>query len=186
MKEILDVILYDPWPWWVGGPLIGLFAITLVLIEDKQLGISSSYQFLCAKLLPWKNEYLNQNLKSISWQFFFVAGMISGGFFLSILLVDSISVNISPAAESKLRETGLTDFSGIVPPELYGFSLKNVLILLLGGVAIGFGSRYANGCTAGHAITGCALLAPSSLIATSCFFVGGIAATYLILPYLSL
>ena len=181
MNEIVNKIVYEPWPWWVGGPLIGGVAILLVLTTRKQLGISSSYQYICSKVSPFRNDYLRGDTSGFSWQFIFVIGMIVGGLLLSFILGD-VNVDISDETKTSLIKIGLTDLTGFVPSQLFNFSAPSVLVLLLGGVTMGFGARYANGCTAGHAIAGCAQLSPSSLIATVCFFIGGLAATYFIVP----
>jgi len=182
MYQILKNIIFEPWPWWIGGPLIGLFVIALLLLERKQLGISSSYQFVCAKVSPFKLDYF-KNPKKSQWQFWFVSGMVLGGVLLSFLIGD-VNVSVSRDTVATLNEIGVTDLGGYVPVELYNSSSESLLILLIGGLFIGFGARYANGCTAGHAIMGCAQLSVASIIATVCFFTGGIIATYLIIPNL--
>jgi uncharacterized membrane protein YedE/YeeE len=182
MKQIVSDIVFNPWPWWVGGPLIGLFVIALLLLERKQLGISSSYQFICAKVSPFKLDYFKSTKKS-QWQFWFVTGMVLGGLLISLLLEEA-HVSVSTSTVETLNGIGVTDLEGYVPSQLYNTSTGSLVILLIGGLFIGFGARYANGCTAGHAIMGCAQLSVSSIIATVCFFIGGIIATYLIIPNL--
>ena len=94
----------------------------------------------------------------------------------------SYQIDISPATVTVLESYGIQEQAGFVPVELYNFSAKSLVVLLLGGFFIGFGARYANGCTAGHAITGIAQLAPSSIVSTVFFFVGGLIASFLIIP----
>jgi len=183
MKEFFKDIIYEPWPWWVGGPLIGLFVIALVLLERKQLGISSSFQYVCAKISPFKLDYFKDTTKSV-WQFWFVIGLVLGGLFLYNLIPD-YEIGISNETVSTLEKLEISKQNGYVPAEVYNVnSVSNILVLLFGGLMIGFGARYANGCTAGHAIMGCALMSPASIVATACFFVGGLLATYFILPIL--
>jgi len=182
MRELLNKIIYEPWPWWVGGPLIGLFVIALLLIEKKQLGISSSYQYICAKLSPIKIDYFKQPEKS-AWQFWFVVGLIIGGVIIQFS-IPSYHVKISRESLATLQSIGIREQVGFVPTELYQFSSTSLGILAVGGLFIGFGSRYANGCTAGHAIMGCAQASPSSIVATICFFIGGLLATHFIVPFL--
>lgn len=181
MKTLINDIIVEPWPWYIGGPLIGLFVIVLLLLQKKQLGISSSFQYICAGLSPIKLDYFKIDLKTISWQFWFVGGMVLGGVLIFEFL-PTYRVDVSKQTISTLTEIGITNFDGFVPDIIYNSSVKSALILLFGGVLIGFGSRYANGCTAGHAIMGCAQLAPSSIISTVFFFAGGLLATYFILP----
>lgn len=181
MKEVFNKFIYEPWPWWLGGPLIGIFVVVLFLLERKQLGISSSFQYVCSKLSPISLEYFKDTSRS-KWQFWFVIGLVVGGLALN-LIVPTYDINIADETLISLSELGIRSQPGYVPIEVYSFSsYKNILILLMGGLMIGFGARYANGCTAGHAIMGCALMSPGSIIATVCFFVGGLIATYFILP----
>lgn len=182
MKQVINNSIYEPWPWWVGGPLIGLFVIVLLLVERKQLGISSSYQYVCAKVSPIKLAYF-KNPEKASWQFWFSIGLVLGGVLLVQLDVND-QVAISSATISSLNDIGVTDLNGYAPVQLYNFTPFSIGVLGLGGLLVGFGARYANGCTAGHAIMGCAQLSLASILATVCFFVGGLLATYFINPYL--
>lgn len=182
MKDLIHQFIYEPWPWWIGGPLIGLFVISLILIEGKQLGISSSYQYVCAKISPWKLDYFKDPVK-MAWQFWFVIGLMLGGFLLH-LMIPPYQIEIAETSVKTLGSIGISEQVGFAPAELYEFTFKSIVILIAGGITIGFGARYANGCTAGHAIMGCAQLSPASIVSTICFFVGGLFATYFIVPYL--
>ena len=62
------------------------------------------------------------------------------------------------------------------------FSVKGILVLVVGGFMIGFGSRYAGGCTSGHAIMGISSLQWPSLVTVIFFFMGGLLMTHFILP----
>ena len=62
------------------------------------------------------------------------------------------------------------------------FTLKGFSILLIAGILVGFGSRYAGGCTSGHAITGLSNLELPSLISVFGFFIGGLITTWFLLP----
>lgn len=180
MKELLNNIIYEPLPWYVGGPLIGLFVLVLLLVERKQLGISSSYNFICAKLSPVKLDYF-KDITRARWQFYFVIGLVLGG--TLIYFVNPVyEIGISEASLLSLQSLGIEQQKGFVPVELYNLSTSSVFLLLAGGIFLGFGARYANGCTAGHAIMGVSQLAPSSIITTICFFIGGLIATHFILP----
>jgi hypothetical protein len=115
-------------------------------------------------------------------------GVLIGGFITTWMNTDPIHLKISPKTIHDLRELGLTDFSGYIPREIFAWSeiisLKGLSFIILGGFLIGFGTRWADGCTAGHAITGLSLLSPASLIAVIGFFVGGLIATHFIFPFL--
>ena len=180
MNQIVKDIICKPWPWWVGGPLIGLFVILLLVIERKQLGISSSYQYICSRLSPWKLDYFKDPSK-IAWQFYFVIGLVLGGAIL-YSLNPSYEIGISEETVTSLKQIGIEKQKGFAPAEIYNFSATSLIFIGIGGVLLGFGARYAGGCTAGHAIMGCAQLAPSSIITTICFFIGGLFATYFIIP----
>jgi uncharacterized membrane protein YedE/YeeE len=175
-------LIYESWPWYIGGPAIGLFAIAVLLIERKTLGVSSSFEQFCSIALP-AGEKRNFILKD-TWQIWFVSGMIIGGSILYFGGFATETIAIADATSETLKGIGLTNLSGYAPAELYTFAFPQVLVLAVGGFVIGFGSRYAGGCTAGHSIMGIAQLAPSSIIATIGFFAGGLISTYLIVPYL--
>lgn len=76
----------------------------------------------------------------------------------------------------------------MLPEQIFSWenllSLKGFLMMVVGGFMIGFGSRYAGGCTSGHAISGLSNLQVPSLIATICFFIGGLIMANIILPYI--
>lgn len=161
---MLEWIL-EPWPWYVSGPMIGLTVPLLFLLTGKSFGISSSLRHIGAACAPrTKLPYLSKgyNWREHLWNLIFVIGVIFGAF-LGNYLLSSEPVSFLP--ESFV-------------------SLKGVLMLFGGGILIGFGTRYAGGCTSGHTITGIATLQLSSLIASVFFFVGGLISTWLILPLL--
>ncbi len=154
--------IFDTWNWYVAGPLIGLFVPALLILRNKQFGISSSFLHLCNALLPSdRKSFLNYNKENDSWKFYFVIGIVIGSFTASNFL-STPEVNFLP--------------------EMY-YSFSGYVKLLVGGVLVGFGTRYANGCTSGHSITGLALLQVSSLKATIAFFVGGLLLTYTIINF---
>ena len=179
---MIKELIYEPWPWWIGGPLIGIFVTLFLLIERKQLGISSSYQYICSKVSPWKLDYFRDTGR-LKWQFLFVLGVVLGGV-LVYLTTPAYDVALAEGAANRLATYGIGAQKGYLPEELYNWSTKSIVVLGIGGILLGFGARYANGCTAGHAIMGNAQLAPSSIISTVFFFVGGLISTYLIIPIL--
>ncbi|MFM7195496.1 MAG: YeeE/YedE family protein, partial [Bacteroidota bacterium] len=95
-------------------------------------------------------------------------------------------VAISTATSSMLLEQGITDQSGLAPTQLFNwsslFTLKGFLLMGLGGFMVGFGTRWARGCTSGHGIFGLSTLQWPSLIATASFFAGGILFSVVVLP----
>lgn len=155
--------LLEPWPWYVSGPMIGLTVPLLFILTGKSFGISSSLRHIGASCGPRFNlPYLskNYNWRDHIWNLIFVGGVLVGAFIGNFLL----------SAEP------LTFL-----PESY-ISIGGVVVLFGGGILIGFGTRYAGGCTSGHTITGISTLQLSSLVATIFFFVGGLISTWFIMP----
>lgn len=177
----------QPWPWYVAGPLIGLMVPTLLLIGNKALGISSSLRHVCAACVPAGIPFLTYNWRAEAWNLFFVLGIALGGFIGYRVLGHPGPVTISAETVRDLQaQLHLTDFSGLLPKEL--FALENLttwkgwVFLVLGGFLVGFGTRYAGGCTSGHAISGLANLQWVSLVAVIGFFVGGLLMTWVFYP----
>ncbi len=178
----------EPWPWYISGPLIGLMVPALLLIGNKAFGISSSLRHICAMCLPMNIKYFKYDWKGEIWNIFFAAGIILGGFIAHQYLTVSDRVAISPETVESLSALGITDFSTYLPTEIFNwenlFTLKGFVFVILGGFMVGFGTRYANGCTSGHSISGLSNLQFASLIATISFFIGGLVMTHLVLPYI--
>ena len=184
MREILSA----PWPWYIAGPLIGLLVPILLLIGNKRLGVSSSLRHFCAMCVPSKIPFFSYDWKTQLWNVYFVLGIFFGGLTGSILLNNEASVAISDATKQDLVAIGINDFEGYAPGQLFSLdavsSVTGLVFVVLGGFLVGFGTRYAGGCTSGHSIFGLATLSRASLVATICFFIGGIITTHFILPYL--
>ncbi|SMO58979.1 YeeE/YedE family protein [Solitalea koreensis] len=181
-------IVKQPWPWYIAGPLIGLVVPALLLIGNKSFGISSSLRHICSACLPAKLPYFNYNWRKESWNLFFVTGIALGGFIAAFFLSNPTPVAISSSTVTDLKAIGITDFSHLMPADIFSFdqlfTLKGLVFMILGGFMVGFGTRYAGGCTSGHAIMGLSNLQWPSLIATLSFMVGGFAMTWFIFPYL--
>jgi uncharacterized membrane protein YedE/YeeE len=181
--------LSQPWPWYVTGPLIGLVVPVLLLLGGRSFGISSSLQDLCAATVPGRLAYFRYDWRANAWRLAFVAGIVLGGALGATLLRNPDPyVNVSADTVADLQGLGLRDLSGLVPAELVSWrallTLPGFVAVVVGGFLVGFGARYAGGCTSGHAITGLATFQLASLFATLGFFAGGLAATHLILPLL--
>lgn len=180
--------LFKPWPWYVAGPIIGLTVPALLLLGNKKLGVSSTLRQICAATVPAKISFLNYDWKKDKWNLYFVAGILIGGFIGGTLFPNPEPVKITEHTTEILRSQGLTDFSGLLPHELFNwntlFTLKGFLLMIVGGFMVGFGTRYARGCTSGHGITGLAALQWPSLLATACFFLGGIIVSHFVLPFI--
>lgn len=182
---MIDFIL-KPWPWYVAGPLIGLTVPVLLLIGNKSFGISSSLRHVCASCFPAKIPFFEYEWKKEIWNLFFVLGIFIGGVLAAIFLSNPEEIVIAPELIKELQTYGLTSFDGLLPQELFSWesltSVRGFIILVFGGFLVGFGSRYAGGCTSGHAIMGLSTLQWPSLIATICFMIGGFIMVNIILP----
>lgn len=181
-------LLTRPWPWYIAGPLIGLMVPGLLLLGNKRFGISSSLRHICAACIPADLPFFKYDWKKQSWNLFFVAGVIAGGFIAAYLLSRPEPVEINPHTAQLLRQQGVKDFSGLLPADLFSFNqlltLRGFIFIVVGGFMVGFGTRYAGGCTSGHSIMGISSLQWPSLVATCCFMIGGFVMTWFILPYL--
>ena len=178
--------LKQPWPWYVSGPLIGLTVPLLLLLGNRVFGVSSSLRHICAACFPASISFFKYDWKKELWNLFFVAGIAIGAFIAFYWLADYRQVQINPNLISELNAYGITDTAQTVPHEIVNwhslFTLKGIVFTILGGFLVGFGTRYADGCTSGHAISGLANLQWPSLVATICFMAGGFFIANLILP----
>ncbi len=185
--ELIELIR-KPWPWYVAGPLIGLTVPILLLLGNKSFGISSSLRHICAAVIPANISFFKYDWRKEAWNLFFVAGITIGGFVGVYLLANPDAIVISKSTQTALASLGVTNFTGLMPNEIFGesqiFTLKGLIFLVLGGFLVGFGTRYAGGCTSGHAIMGLSNLQWPSLVATISFMVGGFACTHLLFPLL--
>ncbi len=183
--NILELIKH-PWPWYVAGPLIGLTVPALLIIGNKTFGISSSLRHVCAACIPANIPFFKYDWKKEIWNLFFVLGIFLGGVIAMNLLANPEPIKINAKLASDLAGYGITDYSGLMPTQLFNWqillSLKGLIIIVLGGFLVGFGTRYAGGCTSGHSIMGLSTLQWPSLVATVCFMVGGFIMSNLILP----
>lgn len=185
----MNEILNQPIPWYVAGALIGLTLPVLLIIGNKTFGVSSSFRHMCAAVLPNRFSYFNYDWKKEGgWNLKLISGIVIGGFIAKLFTPEEYRINISPETIAHLKSIGITSFNGLVPEEIFSLSgLLNPVVLgllVIGGFLIGFGTRYAGGCTSGHAITGLATLQRASLIALIGFFIGGLLTTYFILPHI--
>ncbi|NOT08930.1 MAG: YeeE/YedE family protein [Gemmatimonadales bacterium] len=181
-------ILSSSWPWYVSGPLIGLFVPALLLFGNRQFGISSNLRHLCAAVAPGRVEFFRYDWRQAGkWNLTFLAGIVVGGI-IAARLIGIGDVAIGADTKAALAELGVRSFGGLAPSDLFSWSslqtIPGVVAIVGGGFLVGFGSAYAGGCTSGHAIAGLAAFERASLLASVAFFAGGIACTYTILPLL--
>lgn len=179
--------LYQPWPWYVSGPIIGLMVPLMLFIGNRSFGISSNLRHLCAITQPRKVDvdFFRYNWKEHTWSLVFVLGTALGGFLAGVVFADPNPVQLTPAAQEMLLSWGFLPPSGsLVPDELFHPSVRNFTFLFACGVLVGFGTRYAAGCTSGHAITGLSTLQLPSLYAVLGIFAGGLAASWFLVPHM--
>jgi hypothetical protein len=182
----MDVIL-QPWPWFVSGPLIAITMATLVFF-GKTFGMSSNLRTLCSIGGAGKYaDFFKFDWKAQKWNLVVVLGAIIGGYIAVQFLSDGSSIDLSTSTITDLKNLGFENAGAtLLPSEIYSWdnilTLKGFSILVIAGFLVGFGTRYAGGCTSGHAITGLSNLQLPSLIAVVGFFIGGLIMTHFLLP----
>jgi uncharacterized membrane protein YedE/YeeE len=133
-----------------------------------------------------KVKFFDFNWRTQIWNLVFLVGAILGGFLAKEFLSTNEPLKLAESTVKDLKELGFEKPTTTQPLELFSlenaFTLKGFLVLAIGGLLVGFGSRYAGGCTSGHAISGLSDLQVPSLIAVIGFFIGGLAMTFLIFP----
>lgn len=180
-------MIMNPWPWYVGGPLLAGI-LFLMIYYGKTFGFSSNLRTICAMGGAGKvADFFNFDWKAQRWNLLFLLGTIGGAWIASNYLMNNHTIDLNPKTVSALNELGINaKVDSYVPAELFDTaklgSIKVLAILIGGGFLIGFGTRWAGGCTSGHAITGLSNLQLPSLIATIGFFIGGLLMTHLLLP----
>ena len=176
----------QPWPWYITGPLIGLFVPALLLLGNKKFGISSSLRHVCAACIPLNTPFFKYDWKKEIWNLVFVAGIIVGGFMAVNLLSVVQPMDLNAALTTELKDYGISNYNYLLPGELFNWSnltsLKGFILIAVGGFLVGFGTRYAGGCTSGHSIMGLSNLQWPSLVATICFMIGGILVANFLIP----
>ncbi|GAB4123579.1 MAG: YeeE/YedE family protein [Raineya sp.] len=176
----------QPWHWAVAGTFIGLTVPLLLILGNKKFGISSSLRHVCAACMPANIPFFKYDWKKEIWNLFFVAGVLIGGFIASTFLSSSEPIQIAEATKARLAEYGITNFSSLMPTEIFStdtlLSLKGFIFFVVGGFLVGFGTRYAGGCTSGHTIMGLSNLQWPSLVATISFMLGGFFSANVLLP----
>jgi uncharacterized protein len=160
-------LIKEPWPWYVAGPIIGLFAPALLLLGNRQFGVSSNLRHLCAAVAPGGVDYFRYDWKRTGlWNLAFLLGITSGGFL--------VAASVGPLS--------------LVPLDLFNWpslaTLRGFILMVVGGFLVGFGTAYAGGCTSGHGVLGLATMQRASVVAVLAFFAGGLLCTYVILPLL--
>jgi len=177
----------QPWAWYVAGPIIA-FVMFLLYYFGERFGVSSNLETFCSIGGAGKFvDYFKIDWKQNSWNLIFVVGGITGGFIASQWLSPTDAIALNPQTIQDLADIGIQNAGATyLPDEIFSietmFSLKGFIILITAGFMVGFGARWAGGCTSGHAIVGLSNLELPSLISVIGFFIGGLVMTWLILP----
>ncbi len=184
----MDYIL-QPWPWFFSGPLIA-FVLFLFFYFGQNFGVSSNLETLCTISGADKfSDYFKTDWRAKDWAIAFLIGLIIGGFIAANYLSNESTISLNPETIQELDKLGFKDAGKkLMPAELFSFenafSLKGFVLLFVAGIFIGFGTRYADGCTSGHAITGLSSLQLPSLVAVIGFFIGGLIMIWILFPIL--
>jgi len=180
-------LIYNPWPWYISGPMIALIFFLLLMV-GKRFGMSSNLRTLCTMCGAGStSDFFRFDWKSQQWNLVVALGAGIGGFIGSQFLSHDLAVAIHPDTIANLNTLGFKSAgTSYLPTALFDTSIftniRGVLILAIGGLLVGFGARYAGGCTSGHAISGLSTLQWPSLIAVIGFFAGGLTMVHFIFP----
>ncbi len=186
---MLEDLIYPSWHWSVSGAAIALI-LFLLTIAGRSFGVSTTFRNICGLVgAGKKNDFFTFNPSEDSWRMFFIGGAIIGGFLAGVVFPNPYAVGLNYDTMAALEKMGIVypDADslghGFFPNEYFRWdSLKAWIIALSGGFLIGFGSRYADGCTSGHAITGLSHFQLPSLLTVIGFFIGGLLMTHFFMP----
>ncbi len=183
-------LIRQPWPWYIVGPAIGLAVPVLLILGNKSFGVSSNLRHICAACFPAKIPFFQYNWRKEVWNLFFAGGMILGGFIAYILLSNPDPSVIDPKLNAELASYGISNYQQVIPVEVMNWqallTFKGFIMMVIGGFLVGFGTRYAGGCTSGHTIMGLSTLQLPSLIATCSFMAGGLIMANFIMKFILL
>jgi uncharacterized membrane protein YedE/YeeE len=179
-------MISNPWPWYTSGAVIA-FVMILLIYFGKSFGFSSNFRTICAMTGGRKqSELFNFDWRAQIWNLLFLVGSVIGGFISATFLSGNEAVQISEATISDLAALGIAAPEGLQPTDIFSWeallSVQGWILLVAGGFLVGFGSRYAGGCTSGHAISGISALELPSLVAVIGFFIGGLFTTHVLFP----
>lgn len=180
-------LILQAWPWYVAGPLIALIMFLLIFM-GKQFGMSSNLRTICTMCgADGRASFFDFNWKAQRWNLVVIVGAAIGGFIAMNFLTADPAVAINPETVLTLKGLGFeSSGEAYLPDELYSLEAltnwKALSILIIGGFLIGFGARWAGGCTSGHAISGLSNLQLPSLIAVVGFFIGGLVMIHVLFP----
>lgn len=189
MESQILTTLRSPWPWYVAGPLIGLFVPTLLVVGNRMFGLSSNLRHMCAAVAPGRVQFFRYDWwRTGGWNLTFALGILLGGALAAWFLDGGASIPLGDGTRQALTALGIHDLTGLAPRELFSWQAlatwRGFVMLVGGGFLVGFGTAYAGGCTSGHGIAGLADFQLPSLVAVLGFFAGGLLGTWVLLPLL--
>src|SRR5688500_4125168 len=136
----------QPWPWYIAGPLIGLFVPALLILGNKKFGISSSLRHICAACFPVNHSFFKYDWRKEAWNLFFAAGIVLGGFIAIQFASNQQPINLSPKLIAELSLYNINSYDRLLPAELFNWqsllTLKGIVVIIIGGFLVGFGTRY--------------------------------------------
>ncbi|MEM1136486.1 MAG: YeeE/YedE thiosulfate transporter family protein [Bacteroidota bacterium] len=187
MDKLIEVIK-SPWPWYVSGPILALVML-MMIFYGRTFGVSSNLRTICAACGAGKSiDFFRFNWRNQLWNILFLVGAILGGLITEIFLSDNQPLALAAATIDDLEKLGINNFKNYLPNDIFNFEMlttwQGMVTIIGGGFLVGFGARYAGGCTSGHAITGLSNLQLPSLIAVIGFFIGGLLMTHLLMPFI--
>lgn len=190
MEKLYDFLIINPWPWWFSGLMI-TFIMYLLLFFGKSFGMSSNLRTMCSIGGGRIVDFFKFDWKAQIWNLVVAGGAMIGGFIFIKFIDPNPTVDISPETIQSLKDININVEAGNVshfPTEIFSwdnlFTFQGIMFIVVSGIFVGFGTRYAGGCTSGHAISGLSNLQFPSLIAVVGFFSGGLLMVNFILPYI--
>ncbi len=162
----------------------------LLIMVGKNFGMSGNLRTICSICGGGSRvNFFRFDWKAQRWNLVVVLGAIIGGFIANQFLTVDPSVALNPTTIDNLQTLGFENAGETyLPNELFSTAIftdsKSLFLLIIGGFLVGFGARYAGGCTSGHAISGLSNLQLPSLIAVIGFFIGGLIMVHLLFPLL--
>jgi len=181
-------LLSEPWAWYISGPLLAV-VMFLLLWVGGEFGVSSTLRTFCAMGGAGKKiGFFNFNWKNQWWNIVFVLGAAIGGYIANTFLTTPSPLQLSANTIADLAAINISFDGKLAPETIFNWAnvatLQGLIVLVGGGFLVGFGARWAGGCTSGHAISGLSNLQLASLVAVIGFFIGGLTMTHFIFPFI--
>lgn len=172
----MDWLCMKQWSPYVAGVGIGILSWFTFLLSDKPIGCSTAFARTSGMIerlfrgnTVAEKPYFVKFAPVVDWEWMLLVGVILGSF-ASARLSGQFQIQWIPVKWSAAFGSAL---------------LPRWLVAFIGGIVMGFGARWAGGCTSGHGISGTLQLAVSSWLAAICFFIGGIATAMVIFKLLA-